>query len=87
MCMRDIILSLLLSIYIVCDCIAYIKYMKYENLSVASWVLWIIASCADSLYSVLLGRVELIIASLLNFVLIGLVLILTIYYRKNRTVV
>lgn len=87
MCMRDIILSLLLSIYIVCACIAYIKYKKSEDLSVASWVLWIIASCADSLYFVLLGRVELIIASLLNFVLIGLVLILTIYHRKNRTVV
>lgn len=82
MCMRDIILSLLLSIYI-----AYIKYKKSEDLSVASWVLWIIASCADSLYSVLLGRVELIIASLLNFVLIGLVFVLIIYHRKNRTVV
>ena len=87
MCMRDIILSLLLSIYIVCACIAYIKYKKSEDLSVASWVLWIIASCADSLYSVLLGRVELIITSLLNFVLIGLVFVLTIYHRKNRTVV
>ena len=87
MCMRDIILSLLLSIYIVCDCIAYIKYKQSEDLSVASRVLWIIASCADSLYAVLLGRVELIIASLLNFVLIDLVFVLTIYYRKNRTVV
>lgn len=94
MCTRDIILSLLCGIDTVCNCISYIpqvvrliKYKKSEDLSIASWVLWIVSSCADSLYSILLGRVELIIASLSNFVLIGLVLVLTIYYRKNRTVV
>lgn len=90
--MRELVLNITMWIVTVCTYISYmpqivklLKTKKSEDLSVASWVLWTISAIANLVYSVVLGRVELIIASLSDFLLIALVLVLTVYYNyKNN---
>lgn len=90
--MRELVLNITMWIVTVCTYISYmpqivklLKTKKSEDLSVASWVLWTISAIANLVYSLVLGRVELIIASLSDFLLIALVLILTVYYNyKNN---
>ena len=63
------------------------KNKKAEDLSVMSWMLWTVSAFANLLYSLLLGRCELIIASISEFLLIVTTFFLTIHYkvieRKN----
>lgn len=61
-----------------------IKTKKAEDLSITSWILWMISSLANLIYSVLLGRFELIVASVSEFILISAVLFLTVYYTKSK---
>lgn len=90
--MRELVLNITMWIVTVCTYISYmpqivklLKTKKSEDLSVASWALWTISAIANLVYSIVLGRVELIIASLSDFLLIALVLILTVYYNyKNN---
>lgn len=90
--MRELVLNITMWIVTVCTYISYmpqivklLKTKKSEDLSVASWVLWTISAIANLVYSIVLGRVELIIASLSDFLLIALVLVLTVYYNyKNN---
>lgn len=90
--MRELVLNITMWIVTVCTYISYmpqivklLKTKKSEDLSVASWVLWTISAIANLVYSIVLGRVELIIASLSDFLLIALVLLLTVYYNyKNN---
>lgn len=90
--MRELVLNITMWIVTVCTYISYmpqivklLKTKKSEDLSVASWALWTISAIANLVYSVVLGRVELIIASLSDFLLIALVLLLTVYYNyKNN---
>lgn len=90
--MRELVLNITMWVVTVCTYISYmpqivklLKTKKSEDLSVASWVLWTISAIANLVYSVVLGRVELIIASLSDFLLIALVLLLTVYYNyKNN---
>lgn len=65
--------------------IKLIKTKKSEDLSIISWVLWCTSSFADFVYSIVLGRVELIIAGASEFLLILVTVTLTIYYTyKNN---
>lgn len=90
--MRELVLNITMWIVTVCTYISYmpqivklLKTKKSEDLSVASWALWTISAIANLVYSIVLGRVELIIASLSDFLLIALVLVLTVYYNyKNN---
>ena len=90
--MKEIILIVTMWIVTICTYISYvpqivklIKTKKSEDLSITSWILWSISSLANLIYSILLGRVELIIASVSEFLLILVTLILTIYYEyKNN---
>lgn len=90
--MRELVLNITMWVVTVCTYISYmpqivklLKTKKSEDLSVASWVLWTISAIANLVYSIVLGRVELIIASLSDFLLIALVLLLTVYYNyKNN---
>lgn len=78
----------------VVTCCLYVSYFpqivkilrtkKAEDLSKASWVLWSISSIADFTYSILFGRVELIIASGSEFALNFSVLFLTVYYTYKN---
>nr|DAE00581.1 MAG TPA: SemiSWEET, PQLC, membrane protein, sugar [Myoviridae sp. ctrf010] len=89
---KEIILILTMLIVTLCTYISYIpqllkllKTKKSEDLSVASWVLWSVSSLADLIYSITLGRIELIIASISEFILILATLILTIYYEQQKS--
>lgn len=89
--MKDMMLVILMGTVTVCSYISYIPQItkliqtkKAEDLSICSWVLWTISALADLLYSVILGRVELILASASEAMLIFITLILTIYYECKR---
>lgn len=90
--MQELILIITMWIVTICTYISYvpqivklIRTKKSEDLSIMSWVLWTISSLANLIYSIVLGRTELIIASVSEFLLILTTLILTIYYNyKNN---
>lgn len=89
--MKEIILQILMWIVICCLYVSYfpqivkiLRTKKAEDLSKASWVLWSISSIADFTYSILLGRVELIIASGSEFALNFTMLFLTVYYTYKN---
>lgn len=90
--MKEIILIITMYIVTICTYISYIpqiikliKTKKSEDLSVASWCLWSISSLANLVYSIVLGRLELVIASISEFLLILVTLALTIWYNyKNN---
>lgn len=90
--MKEIILIVTMWIVTICTYISYvpqiiklIKTKKSEDLSIASWCLWSISSLANLVYSIVLGRWELVIASVSEFLLILVTLVLTIWYNyKNN---
>lgn len=57
---------------------------KSEDISLASWVLWTVSAVASTAYSILLMRVELMIASVSEMVFIVVILILTYIYRNKH---
>ena len=89
---NDIILIITVWIVTICTYISYIpqiikliKTKRSEDLSIVSWILWTISSLANLIYSIFLGRLELIFASVSESLLILVVLILTIWYNyKNN---
>ena len=90
--MKEIILQVTMWIVIVCTYISYvpqivklIKTKEADDLSIASWVLWTLSAVANLIYSIMLARIELIIASVSEAGLILAVLVLTVYYDyKNN---
>lgn len=90
--MKEIILIVAMWIVTICTYTSYIpqitkliKTKKSEDLSIASWYLWSISALANLIYSIALGRWELVIASISEFLLILVILILTIWYNyKNN---
>lgn len=90
--MKEIILQVTMWIVIICTYISYvpqivklIKTKEADDLSIKSWVLWILSAVANLIYSVVLGRFEFIIASVSGAGLIIAVFILNIYcdYKNN----
>lgn len=90
--MQEIILMITMWSVTICTYISYvpqivklIKTKKSEDLSILSWLLWTVSSFANLLYSLVLNRSELIIASVSEFLLIVITLVLTVYYDyKNK---
>lgn len=90
--MEELILIITMWIVTICTYISYIpqivkliKTKKSEDLSIISWLLWTVSSLANLIYSIVLGRTELIIASISEFLLILVTLILTVCYNyKNN---
>lgn len=90
--MNEIILIITMWTVTICTYISYIpqivkliKTKKSEDLSVLSWCLWSVSSLSNLIYSIVLGRLELIIASLSEFLMIKITLVLTIWYNyKNN---
>ena len=90
--MNEIILIITMWTVTICTYISYIpqivkliKTKKSEDLSVLSWCLWSVSSLSNLIYSIVLGRLELIIASLSEFLMIIITLVLTIWYNyKNN---
>lgn len=90
--MKEVTLIVTMWIVTICTYISYIpqivkliKTRKSEDLSIMSWILWSISSLANLVYSIVLGRLELIIASVSESLLILVTLTLTIwyYYKYN----
>lgn len=86
----DIILYILMWIVTICTYIGYIpqivkliKTKKSDDLSLSSWVLWITTSVADMVYSLILGRWEMIVATISELLLEIVVLALTIKYKER----
>lgn len=86
--MKEIVLVITMWTVTVCTYISYIPQLlklartkKSEDLSVASWILWSMSSFANLVYSIVLGRLELIVASVSEFLLILVTLVLTVYYE------
>ena len=86
--MREMVLIVTMWIVTICTYVSYapqiiklIKTKKAEDLSVMSWMLWTVSAFANLLYSLLLGRCELIIASISEFLLIVTTLFLTVRYK------
>ena len=90
--MNEIILIITMWTVTICTYISYIpqivkliKTKKSEDLSVLSWCLWSVSSLSNLIYSIVLGRLELVIASLSEFLMIVITLVLTIWYNyKNN---
>ena len=90
--MKEIILVVTMWIVTICTYISYVpqivkllKTKKSEDLSITRWCLWSISSLANLVYSIILGRWELVIASISEFLLILVTLILTIWHNyKNN---
>ena len=83
--------NILLGIVSICTFISYfpqtiklIKTKKSNDLSIQSWILWVTSSLAYTIYAIVVSKDFMLIfeTSLeLSFCLI--ILILTVYYRKN----
>ena len=89
--MKEIILQITMWVVTLCTYVSYIpqlhkliKTKNSEGLSVLSWVLWSVSSLAHVIYSVTLGRYELIIASVSEFTLILMTLVLSLKYNKSN---
>lgn len=90
--MKELILIITMWIVTICVYISYVpqiikilKTKKSEDLSITSWILWTISSLANLIYSMILGRLELIIAGCSEFLLTLATLILIGYYQyKNN---
>lgn len=59
------------------------KTKSSDDLSVLSWILWVSSSKAYFIYAVLTGGFWLVFASLSELILMIIVLVLTIKYRKT----
>ena len=92
--MRDIILALMMWVVTTCTYISYlpqiikmVKTKRAEDLSITSWFLWFLSSVCNTVYSFVLWRKELIIASVSELVLVTITLILTlILHEKEKTI-
>lgn len=90
--MKETILIITMWIVTICTYISYapqivklVRTRKSEDLSIASWCLWSVSSFANLVYSIALGRWELIVASISEFLLILVTLVLTVWYNyKNN---
>lgn len=89
--MQEIILIVTMWIVTICTYISYIpqiyklvKTKKSDDLSILSWVLWTLSAVCNTIYSVILLRTELIIASVSELLLIIITLILSLVFRSNK---
>ena len=84
--------NILLGIVSICTMISYlpqtirlIKIKKSEDLSINSWVLWVISSLAYTLYAVICSKdFMLIFETSLELFFCLLILMLAIKYRENN---
>lgn len=88
--MKSYILFILIIIQNICLYISYIpqiikllKTKRSEDISLASWILWVVGSVSDVLYSVILLNIGLVIVSITEFIFIAIITILTIHYRSK----
>lgn len=84
--------NILLGIVSFCTFVSYfpqtvklIKTKKSSDLSIQSWILWVVSSLSYTLYAFLVsGEFMLIFETCLEIFYCVLILILTIIYRNNK---
>jgi len=84
--------NILLGVVTTCTFVSYfpqaiklIKTKKSTDLSVNSWILWVISSLCYSLYAMLVSKdIMLIIETSLETTFCLLILTLALKYRKNK---
>ena len=85
--------DILLGIVSFCTSISYLpqimkllKTKKSEDLSIVSWVVWVVNSFSYLLYAFLCSKEFMLrFETTLEFSFCVLILVLTIYYRKSNT--
>jgi MtN3 and saliva related transmembrane protein len=87
---KDLILEILMCIAITCGYIGYIpqiirivKTKCTKDISLYTWIIWILAFLCGTVYSIILGRWELITAYISELFFSVVILSLTILYRKK----
>ena len=83
--------NVLLGIVSICTFISYfpqtlklIKTKKSEDLSIQSWILWVVSSFSYTLYAVVVSKdFMLIFETSLELAFFLIILVLAIKYRKN----
>ena len=92
--MQEIILIVTMWIVTICTYISYIpqiyklvKTKKSDDLSIPSWILWTLSAVCNTIYSIIILRVELIVASVSELLLIIVTLILSLAFRNNKRTV
>ena len=84
--------NILLGIVSICTMISYlpqaiklIKNKKSSDLSINSWILWVISSSSYTLYSILCSKdIMLIFETSLELFFCLLILVLAVKYRNNK---
>ena len=84
--------NILLGIVTMCTMISYIpqaiklvKTKKSNDLSLKSWILWVVSSLSYTLYALLCSdEVMLLVETSVEFFLCLLILSLAVKYRKNK---
>lgn len=85
--------NILLGIVSVCTFISYfpqivksLKTKKAEDLSIWSWILWVISSLSYTLYAILCtNSFMLIFETSMELFFCAVILLCSIIFRKNRT--
>ena len=88
----EVLGTILLGIVSVCTFVSYfpqivkcLKTKKSEDLSVWSWVLWVVSSFAYTLYAILCqDTVMLIFETSLELLFCVIILVCAIVFRKNK---
>ena len=91
--MREIIALILLLIYTVCEYAAYlpqiiklIKTKSADDLSITSWLVWVISGVCYLAYVLLESpEIGVIYIASMNLVFMIIVYVLTAHYQKNKT--
>ncbi len=85
----DSVLFLLMGIITVCAYIGYVpqiitllKTKHSEDLSIASWLIWVISTTCGTIYSIVIKRPEMLIMYASELILSLIILFLIIKYRK-----
>ncbi len=77
--------TVLAYIFYVPQIVWLLRTKRSEDLSVPSMVVWGIFSIMNFMYAVTMGRVELMVLNISNFLLVVIVLILALFYNyKNN---
>ena len=84
--------NILLGIVTMCTMISYIpqaiklvKTKKSNDLSLKSWILWVVSSLSYTLYALLCSdEVMLLVETSVEFLFCLLILSLAVKYRKNK---
>ena len=88
--MTEFILVALMGVITVCAYIGYVpqiirllKTKESKDLSIPSWIIWIISTTCGSIYSIILKRPEMVVMYISELTLSAIILYFIIKYRKK----